>query len=104
MRVGGFGGPAVGLRARRAPPSRHEPQASEPGSRALIAVAPAAPTARSLTHTRHPAAPFLAQLIATQMQAPQTRARRRAEPEEATAHYQAATAPSPARGTFGKLS
>ena len=43
--------------------------------------------------TRHPAAAFLAQLIATQMQAPQTRARRRAEPEEAIAVYRSMTKP-----------
>ncbi len=34
-------------------------------------------------------ADFIAQLIATRSQAPQTRARRRAEPEEATAAYRA---------------
>jgi hypothetical protein len=32
---------------------------------------------------------FVAQLIATQVQAPQTRARRRAEPEQAVAAYRA---------------
>ena len=37
-----------------------------------------------------PSAPFLAQLIATAQQAPQTRARRRAEPAHATAIYLAA--------------
>ena len=40
-------------------------------------------------------APFLAQLIATKMQAPQTRARRRAEPTEAIAAYSTAMAPRP---------
>jgi len=55
------------------------------GSRALVVVAP--------TETRHAAlrpsraAPFLAQLIATRAQAPQTRAHRRAEPAEAIACY-----------------
>jgi hypothetical protein len=34
-------------------------------------------------------ADFIAQLIATKIQAPQTRARRRAEPNEATAAYRA---------------
>jgi hypothetical protein len=36
-----------------------------------------------------PSADFIAQLIATKIQAPQTRARRRAEPSEATAAYRA---------------
>jgi hypothetical protein len=53
----------------------------------LIAIEPAAPSQRLASLTRHPAAPFLAQLIATQMLAPQTRARRRAEPEVAIAAY-----------------
>jgi hypothetical protein len=39
--------------------------------------------------TRYPAAPFLAQLIATHLQAPQTRARRRAELDEVVAAYSA---------------
>ncbi len=52
--------------------------------------------------SRHPAAPFLAQLIATQMQAPQTRARRRAEPDEAIAVYRSMTKPVAERGAFGK--
>ena len=38
---------------------------------------------------RRPNADFLAQLIATSGQAPQTRARRRAEPEHAIAAYRA---------------
>jgi hypothetical protein len=43
---------------------------------------------------RRPAASFLAHLIATAQQAPQTRARRQAEPGEASARY-AATAARP---------
>jgi hypothetical protein len=46
----------------------------------------------------HPTAPFLAHLIATQQQMPQTRQRRRAEPEDAFAVYFAATH----RATAGK--
>ena len=52
--------------------------------------------------TRHPAAGFLAQLIATQMQAPQTRARRRAEPGEAMAVYRSMTKSVSQRRAFGK--
>ena len=61
-------------------------------SRALVVVEAPAPAERSFTHTRHPAAPFLAQLIATQMQAPQTRARRRVDPQEAISVYAAMNA------------
>jgi len=44
-----------------------------------------------------PRADFLAQLIATVMQAPQTRIRRRAEPAEAVAVYAAIEGCAPAR-------
>jgi len=55
-------------------------------SRALVPVEAAPP--RALPAPRR-AAPFLAQLIATRAQAPQTRAHRRAEPTEAIACYRA---------------
>jgi hypothetical protein len=97
MRISGIGAAAIGPTPRRSATRQPEPQT------ALIAIAPAAQAERSWTRTRHPGAPFLAHLIATQMQAPQTRARRRAEPQEAIALYRAATAAVPA-GTFGKLS
>jgi hypothetical protein len=86
MRVGGIGG-AVGTLRRRAADRHEAAPAAAAESRALIAVA--APTAsdRTTPRTRHPQAPFLAQLIATQMHLPQTRARRRAEPAEAIAAY-----------------
>jgi len=59
-------------------------------SRALVAVEPAMPHAGPRALTRHPAAPFLAQLIATHLLLPQTRERRRAEPAEAIAAYRGA--------------
>ena len=96
MRIGGIGGPAIGdSRAadRRTPPAETE-------SRALIAVAAPVAGDRSLPLTRHPSAPFLAHLIATQQHAPQTRARRRATPEEATAAYQATSFRQPTKSTF----
>jgi len=55
-------------------------------SRALVPVGAAQP--RALPAPRR-AAPFLAQLIATHAQAPQTRTNRRAEPAEAIASYRA---------------
>ena len=86
MRIGAIGGPAIPRRAN----DRREPT-PETETRALIAIAAPAAADRALSRTRHPAAPFLAQLIATQMQLPQTRARRRAEPAEAVAAYRAHT-------------
>lgn len=88
MRIGGVGAAAIGLGSRRPATRRHEPQATPTETRALVTVAPTGHTERSFARSRHPAAPFLAQLIATQIQAPQTRARRRAEPEDAVAVYQ----------------
>jgi hypothetical protein len=101
MRIGGISGAAVG--PRRAAPERSAPHSAEPESRALVPVAPAAPTERPLVLARRPAAPFLAHLIATRMQAPQTRERRRAEPEEAIAAYATLTALAAPRCIFGKL-
>ena len=59
-------------------------------SRALVAVTPVA--ASSEPRTSHRLAAFLAHLIATKEQLPQTRERRRAEPAEALAVYRAAAA------------
>lgn len=92
MRIGGIGGPAIPRRTA----DRREPT-PETETRALIAIEAPAAADRPLSRTRHPAAPFLAQLIATQMQLPQTRARRRAEPGEAIAAYGAHT-----RGAAGR--
>ena len=59
-------------------------------SRALVAVTPVA--AGSEPRANHRLATFLAHLIATKEQLPQTRERRRAEPAEALAVYRAAAA------------
>jgi hypothetical protein len=63
---------------------------AEPPGRALIALTPAAAAHEPPAAYRQ--APFLAQLIATREQHPQTRERRRAEPSEAVAAYRAGTA------------
>ena len=55
---------------------------------ALVPIGPAADANKSHSGGRS-SADFIAQLIATKTQAPQTRARRRAEPDEATAAYRA---------------
>jgi hypothetical protein len=91
MRIVGIGSSAMrgATATRRTRGDRREPDVAETQGRALIAVEAAAPTDRLSTTTRYPAAPFLAQLIATHMQAPQTRARRRAELDEVIAAYSA---------------
>lgn len=91
MRIVGASGPTINASRRK--DEAHAPDAAETESRALIAIEAPAPSERTPRVTRHPSAGFLAQLIATQMQAPQTRARRRAEPEEATAVYRSMIKP-----------
>ena len=56
-------------------------------TRALVAIEPPLPHSETRWPMRHPAAPFIAQLIATRMRVPQMRDRRRAEPEVAIAAY-----------------
>jgi hypothetical protein len=64
--------------------------------RALVALEPAANRRPS---TAQPAAPFLTQLLAVKAGLPQTRERRRAEPDEATHSYEMTMAPrSPRSG------
>lgn len=58
--------------------------------RALVAVAQIEPGESPCPYSRRPAAPFLAHLIATERDEPQTRERRRAEPD-AAAQANAAT-------------
>ncbi|MFN3656122.1 MAG: hypothetical protein ACK4UO_02565 [Pseudolabrys sp.] len=87
MRIG-----SAGKGSGQACTPREDTPAAEPApqSRALTVVAQ--PVERA--HAPPPALPrqsaFLAHLIATQAQFPQTRARRRAEPQEAIAAYRAA--------------
>jgi hypothetical protein len=64
----------------------------QPG-RALVVVGSGRGTAIDPAGSR-PSAVFLAQLIATAQQAPQTRRRRRAEPNEASSIYAAVSAPA----------
>ena len=100
MRIRGIGAATVGAASRYSSAGTHEPDASE--SRALIALEPATQRERSLPLTRRPAAPFLAQLIATQMHVPQTRERCRAEPAEAAAVYAARFPPATTSRVFTK--
>jgi hypothetical protein len=103
MRIGGVGTTAIGAASRRPAARRNGTQETAPiEARAVIAVAPPARSERTIIHTRYPAAPFLAHLIATHMQAPQTRERRRVEPETAAAAY-GAQAVAPARGRLARV-
>jgi hypothetical protein len=72
-------------------------EAGQPSqSRSLIAVGPAPSVSPAFLPLARPLAAFIAQLVATRQDAPQTRARRRACPEAAAALY-AAAATSPGR-------
>ena len=103
MRIVGPEKAAIRLTPRHTPSGAGEAEATETETRALITVGPVTPSERAPFTSRRPAAAFVAQLIATQMQAPQTRARRRAEPEEAIAVYRSMTKPVPQRRqAFGK--
>ena len=64
----------------------------QPG-RALVLLGPGQGTAADPAGSR-PSAVFLAQLIATAQRAPQTRRRRRAEPNVASSAYGAVSAPA----------
>ncbi len=97
MLIGGIGSTAAIARAARQGTAAPD-DAGPAASRALIPVAAPAPSDRTTALGRRPLAPFLAHLIATQTQAPQTRLRRRAEPEEALASYGAAVLPSARTG------
>jgi hypothetical protein len=90
--VSAIQGSAV-IGAGTAPRGQTQTSAREPKvatSRALIPLQPAAPSTTP-THTRAQAS-YLAHLIATQQKLPQTRERRRAEPQDAIAAYAAAEA------------
>ncbi len=94
--VGGISG---AMCANAGPPPRREDASSHTAKtetgRALIALAPPARTETTSQH--RPQAGFLAHLIATKDQLPQTRERRRGEPEQAVALYAAAGAETPLR-------
>ena len=68
--------------------SLHSPSAAAAG-RSLVALSPSHDTQDQPPCSR-PSAAFIAHLVATAEQAPQTRLRRRAEPETAHAAYAAA--------------
>jgi hypothetical protein len=69
---------------------------------ALIVIEAPRKSERVPRSMRYPSAPFVAHLLATRMQAPQTRERRRAEPDEAIAVYRSMTKPAVGGPVFGK--
>jgi len=72
-----------------------------PTSTALIPLTAAERETSDAAPQSRPRADFLAQLIAVKVQAPQTRLRRRAEPDEAVAAYGAQNqTPASAGGTL----
>ena len=74
--------------AMSAPENDSEPTGSE--SRALVALDPLQGRSGNTAGYRY--APFVAQLVATKDQHPQTRERRRADPSDALAAYRATAA------------
>ena len=93
-------GPVSGIRASSADlaargPRREAAASSAMASRALIPLQPM--TRSDLAARDRPQAGFLAHLIATDRQLPQTRERRRAEPGDAIAAYAAVDAGAPGR-------
>ena len=78
--------------------------AAAEASRALIPIEPANGVREAPTAGQRPYAGFLAQLIATAGQLPQTRERRRAEPEDAIAAYNQTVNKGPGAPINGKFS
>src|SRR5437660_12813994 len=92
--VNGSAAARIGITRRHAGRPISAETGPQPGH-ALIAVPPVwsgGPAPASDRGSRRPLAAFLAHLLASRDQAPQTRARRRAEPGEATAAYAVASA------------
>ena len=99
MRIVGASSPVTTLPRQFA--TETENAASDTSGTALIVLEAPQRSERPPQSARHPSAPFVAHLLATRMQAPQTRARRRAEPAEAIAVYRSMTKPVSYKRTFG---
>jgi len=91
---------SVSVLMRQATNVAHDEALSERQT-ALISIEPPRRSEQAWRSGPRPAAPFVAHLIATRMQAPQTRERRRAEPEEAIAVYRSMTKPVPQKRVIG---
>lgn len=97
MRVNSVAGSTFGSATfAGGPASQHDTAPKAASSRALVPVEASADSERMPVRARRPVAPFLAHLIATDQQVPQTRARRRAEVDEVVAAYRELNKPQPA--------
>ena len=85
MRLGEINPSSLRPAGRVEAPTEPDAPAAASESRALVALAPAADQSEHQIGYRN--APFLAHLIATKDQHPQTRERRRAEPDQVLAAY-----------------
>jgi hypothetical protein len=88
--------PARPEMARRPNGSHAGSEGSADPGRSIVPVHSDARESEKPTRYLRPTAVFLAQLIATAQQAPQTRQRRRAASDDAVARYASATVPSAA--------
>ena len=95
------GSSSISTHTRQFASEVHDIAPPEARSTALIAIEPPRRHERFPQSARPPSAPFVAHLLATRMQAPQTRARRRAEPDEAIAVYRSMTKPVLEKPVFG---
>jgi hypothetical protein len=89
--IRGPGGVFVAARRGSGGPAR-APAAAPPAGAGIVRVTPAEPAESKSFPAQRPLASFLAHLIATREQVPQTRERRRADPAHAVATYAAAAA------------
>jgi hypothetical protein len=92
---------SVSTLTREAASEAYDAGSTEAPGAALVAIEPPRRHEHFPQSARHPSASFVAHLLATRMQAPQTRERRRAEPEEAIAVYRSMTKPVTGRAVFG---
>ena len=90
-RIAGGGDPSAQAPSRAKTPDAPDGAAQVRPECRVLAVAAASPSDNARSPQRRVSVPFLAQLIATAAQMPQTRERRRAEPAEAISSYQTAT-------------
>ena len=105
--VGGARGPsAVGTERQRTPPSADASASAAAEARALVPARAATGQRDGPAAGQRPYAGFLAHLIATAGQLPQTRQHRRAEPEDAIAAYRSMVNGTqvPTSGQFSRLS
>jgi hypothetical protein len=89
MALNGIGAPAS---RQSSSMSRSAEETASPEQRALVAATEITSGESHHPYSRRPAAPFLAHLIATASGAPQTRERRRTQPDAAAEAYAAVSA------------